>query len=319
MITRETFTYDSRDDKKTKIHAVKWLPETDKPVCVVQIVHGMSEYVERYDDFAKFLAQQGMVVVGNDHLGHGKTVSENDGIYGYFCKQDPATVVVRDVHRLKKIIQEQYLGVPYILIGHSMGSFLVRDYLTRYGTGIDGAVILSTGDYSKMTLSMAKFVAGLISLFHKQTHPSGFLNTIVFGNNLKRIPQKRTTIDWFTSDADVIDRYLEDKQCGFTFTINGFRTLFELAGRCGDKNSLDKIPKKLPVLIAAGTEDPVGNYGEAPQRVYDTYLNLDMTKVQLKLYKGARHELLNETMREEVYQDLLNWIVMVSHAAQQGQ
>ena len=145
MITRETFTYDSRDEKKTKIHAVKWIPERDKPICVVQILHGMAEHMERYDEFARFLAEQGILVVGNDHLGHGKTVSENDGVYGYFCEQDPATVVVRDVHRLKKIIQEEYLGVPYILMGHSMGSFMVRDYLTRYGTGIDGAIILSTG------------------------------------------------------------------------------------------------------------------------------------------------------------------------------
>ena len=212
MITRETFTYDSRDEKKTKIHAVKWIPERDKPICVVQILHGMAEHMERYDEFARFLAEQGILVVGNDHLGHGKTVSENDGVYGYFCEQDPATVVVRDVHRLKKIIQEEYLGVPYILMGHSMGSFMVRDYLTRYGTGIDGAIILSTGDNSNAMLSLGKFLAGMEGLIHKQTHKSGFLNAIVFGSYLKRIPEKRTTIDWFTNDTDVIDKYLEDKK-----------------------------------------------------------------------------------------------------------
>ena len=313
MITRETFTYDSRDEKKTKIHAVKWIPERDKPICVVQILHGMAEHMERYDEFARFLAGQGILVVGNDHLGHGKTVSENDGVYGYFCEQDPATVVVRDVHRLKKIIQEEYLGVPYILMGHSMGSFMVRDYLTRYGTGIDGAIILSTGDNSNAMLSLGKFLAGMEGLIHKQTHKSGFLNAIVFGSYLKRIPEKRTTIDWFTNDTDVIDKYLEDKQCGFTFTINGFKTVFELFKRCNDKKALNKIPKKLPVLIAAGTEDPVGNYGVAPQKVYDTYLNLDMTKVQLKMYKGARHELINETNRESICKDLLNWILAVSN------
>lgn len=313
MITRETFTYDSRDEKKTKIHAVKWIPERDKPICVVQILHGMAEHMERYDEFARFLAEQGILVVGNDHLGHGKTVSENDGVYGYFCEQDPATVVVRDVHRLKKIIQEENLGVPYILMGHSMGSFMVRDYLTRYGTGIDGAIILSTGDNSNAMLSLGKFLAGMEGLIHKQTHKSGFLNAIVFGSYLKRIPEKRTTIDWFTNDTDVIDKYLEDKQCGFTFTINGFKTVFELSKRCNDKKALNKIPKKLPVLIAAGTEDPVGNYGVAPQKVYDTYLNLDMTKVQLKMYKGARHELINETNRESICKDLLNWILAVSN------
>ena len=312
MITREAFTYDSRDEKKTKIHAVKWISQREKPICVVQIVHGMSEHIERYDEFARFLAEQGMIVVGNDQLGHGKTVSENNGVYGYFCEQDPATVVVRDVHRLKKIIQEQYLGVPYILIGHSMGSLIVRDYLTRYGTGIDGAILLSTADNSNGILRFGMFVAGMDGIVHKQTHASGLLNALVFGGYLKRIPEKRTTIDWFTTDTDIIDKYLEDKQCGFTFTINGFKTLFELARRCNDKEALNKIPKKLPVLVAAGTEDPVGNYGVAPQKVYDTYLNLDMTKVQLKMYKGARHELLNETNRDEIYKDLLNWILAVS-------
>ena len=312
MITREAFTYDSRDEKKTKIHAEKWIPDREKPICIVQIVHGMAEHIGRYDEFARFMAQQGILVVGNDHLGHGKTVSENDGVYGYFCEQDPATVAVRDVHRLKKIIQEQYLGVPYILMGHSMGSLMVRDYLTRYGTGIDGAILLSTADNSNGMLSFGKFLAGVQGIFQKQTHQSGFLNAIVFHNYLKRIPEKRTTIDWFTSDTDVIDKYIEDKQCGFTFTINGFKTVFELSKRCNDKNALSKIPKKLPILIAAGTEDPVGNYGVAPQKVYDTYLNLDMTKVQLKMYKGARHELLNETNRDSICKDLLNWILAVS-------
>ena len=198
-------------------------------------------------------------------------------------------------------------------MGHSMGSFMVRDYLTRYGTGIDGAIILSTGDNSNAMLSLGKFLAGMEGLIHKQTHKSGFLNAIVFGSYLKRIPEKRTTIDWFTNDTDVIDKYLEDKQCGFTFTINGFKTVFELFKRCNDKKALNKIPKKLPVLIAAGTEDPVGNYGVAPQKVYDTYLNLDMTKVQLKMYKGARQELINETNRESICKDLLNWILAVSN------
>lgn len=313
MITRETFTYDSRDEKKTKIHAVKWIPEREKPVCIVQIAHGMAEHIERYDEFARYLAEQGILVVGNDQLGHGKTVSENNGVYGYFCKQDPATVMVRDVHRLKKIVQEQYVGVPYILLGHSMGSLVVRDYLTRYGTGIDGAIILSTKETSNLLLALGKFLAGIEGIIHKQTYSSGFLNALVFGGYLKRIPEKRTTIDWFTSDTDIIDKYLEDKQCGFTFTINGFKTIFELSKRCNDKAALSKIPKKLPVLIAAGTEDPVGSYGIAPQKVYDTYLNLDMTKVQLKMYKGARHELLNETNREIICKDLLNWILAVSN------
>lgn len=309
MIKREEFTFDSRDHK-TKIHAMRWIPQ-NPPVCIVQLVHGMAEYVERYDAFARFLAEHDILVVGDDHLGHGRTVSAGNGVYGYFCEQDAATVLVRDEHRLKKLTQEQYPGLPYIIIGHSMGSFILQNYLFRYGKGIDGAVILSTGNHSDGKIFLGKMLAGACSVFHKQTHPSEFLNVATFGTYMRKIRNRRTVLDWVCSDSDVVDKYFEDDECGFTFTINGFKTLYELAKRCNNKENLTQIPKKLPILIASGTDDPVGNYGETPQKLYDTYLNLDMTKVQLKLYKGARHELLNETIKEEVYKDLLNWILAI--------
>ena len=124
------------------------MPEGREPLCVVQIIHGMAEYVERYEEFARFLTDQGCVVTGNDHLGHGKSVGE-EKCYGYFCEQDPATVLVRDVHRLKKITQKEYPSLPYVIIGHSMGSFILRNYLTMYGSGITGAVIMGTGYQSQ--------------------------------------------------------------------------------------------------------------------------------------------------------------------------
>ena len=152
---KEEIFFLSRDGK-TKIHAVKWIPE-GKPICILQIVHGMAEYIERYERLASVLTRQGILVTGEDHLGHGKSVGEN-GIYGYFCAHDPATVVVRDVHRLKKIVQEQYPGVPYLLLGHSMGSFILRNYLSRYGSGIDGAIVMGTGMQPKAVLNAAKAV-----------------------------------------------------------------------------------------------------------------------------------------------------------------
>ena len=150
MSRKEEFYFDSRDGEH-RLHAVKWIPEAQKPVCVVQIIHGMTEYVDRYDEFADYLAKRDILVVGDDHLGHGKSVREGE-TYGYFCREDAATVLVRDEHRLKKMTQEQYAGVPYIILGHSMGSFILRNYLTRYGSGIDGAVIMGTGMLSKPML-----------------------------------------------------------------------------------------------------------------------------------------------------------------------
>ncbi|NTV79449.1 MAG: alpha/beta hydrolase [Clostridiales bacterium] len=142
MVRKEELFYSSRDNR-TNIHAIKWIPQTQSPIAILQIVHGMAEHIECYDYFARYMAKKGILVVGEDHLGHGGSIG-SDGMSGYFCKDDPATVVVRDVHRLKKMIQEEYPGVPYVILGHSMGSFILRNYLCRYGTGIQAAVITVT-------------------------------------------------------------------------------------------------------------------------------------------------------------------------------
>ena len=150
---KEEFYFDSRDGE-SRIHAVRYTPDDGNVKGIVQVVHGMAEYVERYENLAEFLTARGILVTGEDHLGHGKSVAEG-GTYGYFCEQDPATVVVRDVHRLKKITEESYPEVPYVILGHSMGSFITRNYLCRYGKGVDGAVIVGTGmpvSYTHLTL-----------------------------------------------------------------------------------------------------------------------------------------------------------------------
>ena len=288
-------------DGKTKIHAVKWIPE-GKPVCILQIVHGMAEYIERYERLASVLTKQGILVTGEDHLGHGKSVGEN-GIYGYFCAHDPATVVVRDVHRLKKMVQEQYPGVPYLLLGHSMGSFILRNYLSRYGSGIDGAIVMGTGMQPKAVLNAAKAVTKLQKTFFGDAHVSRLLDKMAFGSYQKKITDGVGSMD---------------PQCGFVFTVNGFETLFELIGRLHDPESINKIPKELPVLFVAGQEDPVGSYGKAVLEVAESFKNSGMTQVECKLYPGMRHELVNEIGREEVDADLLKWILNTARVAGQS-
>lgn len=311
------FTFDSRDEK-TKIHAVKWIPDSDKlvegkPFCVVQIIHGMQEYAKRYDDFARYLTQKGIVVVADDHLGHGLSIREGNP-HGYICEHDGATVMVRDVHRLKKIVQEEYPGVPYIIIGHSMGSFILRNYLTRYGTGIDGAIIVGTGWRSIGVMKFGQVLARVIQLFRGAKHPSPFLDNMGFGKYLSKIDNPKTNKDWVCSDEEVVKKYIADPLCNFTFTVNGFYTLMELTKRAQEIDKMKYIPKKLPILIASGTEDPVGDWGEAPKKLYDTYLNLDISKTQLKMYQGDRHEILNEGDKEKVYQDFYNWIANVVYS-----
>ncbi len=305
-MVKEEFFFDSRDGK-TRLHAVRYSPDEGAVRCVLQVVHGMSEYVERYEEFARFMTRRGFVVTGDDHLGHGKSVGDG-GKYGYFCEQDPATVVVRDVHRLKKITQEKYPSVPYVIMGHSMGSFITRNYLCRYGTGVRAAVIMGTGMQSRLTLGAARAVAGIQKLFCGGDHKSRLLDRMAFGGYNKKIQNPRTPSDWLSRDPERVALYNADPLCGFCFTVNGFGTLFELIARLHRKEYLKGMPETLPVLMVSGTEDPVGGYGRGVRQAYESLKEAGLSQITLKMYEGGRHELLNETNRAEVMQDILDWI-----------
>lgn len=306
MIKKEEFTFDSRDGK-TKLHAVRWVPE-GKVICILQIVHGMSEYIERYEELAQFLGEKGILVTGDDHLGHGRSV-EPGGTYGYFCEQDPATVVVRDVHRLKKMTQEDYPGIPYVILGHSMGSFILRNYLFRYGTGIEGAIICGTGSQPQILVKFCKMLAALQRIFLGDRHVAKLIDSLAFGSYNNRIPDAKTPSDWLCTDDQIVESYLKDELCGFTFTVNGFRTLFELLNRLNKMENVSRMPKDLPVYFIAGGMDPVGNYGKGVRKAYEDFKKADMKRLSLKLYPEGRHELLNEKNKRQVYEELYLWIM----------
>lgn len=303
---KEEFYFDSRDNH-SRIHAVRWTPDVGNVVAVVQIVHGMSEYVERYEEVAAFLTERGFVVTGDDHLGHGKSVPEG-GLQGYFCEQDPATVVVRDVHRLKKMTQEIYPGVPYFILGHSMGSFILRNYICRYGSGIDGALLVGTGMQSNALLCLSKATAAVVGFLKGAKHPSRFIDKGAFGGYNKRIQSAVTDFDWLSRDSDRVEAYIADKDCGFIFTVNGFKTLFELIARAKKRENLLKIPKELPVIFLSGEDDPVGDYGKGVKRAYQSLVDAGLADVEIKLYPQDRHELLGEPDRRKVMEDIEIWL-----------
>ena len=303
---REDFEFESRDNA-TKLHAVRWIPDDRSPKYILQIVHGMAEHVDRYEAFAEYLTSKGILVTAEDHLGHGKSITDKGP--GFFCKQDPATVVVRDVHRLKKMNQEAYPGVPYFILGHSMGSYILRNYLCRYGKGIDGAIIMGTGMEPKFRVLGLKAIIAVTSFFGQYSKPCKIADKAATGAYLKRIKNPRTPVDWLTKDEAIVDKYIADPLCGFTFTGNGFKTLAETIWRLYKDSYVSKMPVTLRVLIVSGTEDPVGNYGEGPKKVYDSFIAQGMQRVQFKLYEGDRHEILNELDKETVYEDIYNWIV----------
>ena len=306
MVKKEEFTFDSRDGK-TKLHAVRWVPE-GKVICILQIVHGMAEYIERYEELAQFLGEKGILVTGDDHLGHGKSV-EPGGTYGYFCEQDPATVVVRDVHRLKKMTQEDYPGIPYVILGHSMGSFILRNYLFRYGTGIEGAIICGTGSQPQILVKFCKILAALQRMFLGDKHVAKLIDSLAFGSYNNRIPDVKTSSDWLCTDDQIVESYVKDELCGFTFTVNGFRTLFELLNRLNKMENVSRMPKDLPVYFIAGEMDPVENYGKGVRKAYEDFKKAGMERISLKLYPEGRHELLNEKNKKQVYEELYLWIM----------
>ncbi|MCR5417312.1 MAG: alpha/beta hydrolase [Lachnospiraceae bacterium] len=311
-VIKEELWFDSRDGE-TSLYAAVWKPDTD-PVAVVQIIHGMNEYIDRYDRFARFLAAQGFYVTGEDHLGHGRSVPEG-GTFGYFTAHDPVTVLVRDIHRLKKLTQEKFPGVPYYILGHSMGSLLLRNYLQKYGTGINGALIMGTGTESKLKIFSGGALIKLLTLIKGDKYVSKKVVALTFGGYLSHIEQPGTMYDWVTGDETELEKYVNDPLCtGFTFTLNGFGALVEMSRRMQDKKLMEQLPKKLPILILSGTEDPVGAWGRDPQELYDTYINMDMTKTAIKLYPGLRHEILNEKERDKVFDDILHWLRQQIHS-----
>mgnify|MGYP002852767807 CR=1 FL=1 len=302
---REEFYFDSRDGVSS-IHGIRWMPE-GKPVGIIQIIHGMEEYVGRYEDFAEFMTGNGFIVTGEDHLGHGGSVQDG-GVTGYFCKQDPATIIVRDVHRLKKITQEKYPGLPVIILGHSMGSFIARNYIYRYGTGIQMAIIMGTGRMAVGVLNAGTFLTKLISLFRGDKFKSSMITKMSFGSYCKRIANPRTPYDWLSVNEKNVDDYIADPMCGFGFTTNGYLALFELMRRMNKEVNVDAVPKDLPLLFVAGEEDPVGEYGEGVEASADGYRAAGVRDVTVKLYPSCRHEILNEDDKEIVKEDILEWI-----------
>jgi len=308
MIEKQEFFFGSRDGEHS-LHAVKWIPETEKPVCILQVIHGMTEHIVRYEEFAQFMAKKGILVVGDDHLGHGLSVKEGE-IRGYFCKNDAATVLVRDEHRLKKMMQDQYPGIPYIILGHSMGSFILRNYLMRYGSGIDGAVIMGTGMLSKCTVGFGWLVTSLLSCFLGPKHVCRKLDKWLFSSYDKTFTKSDTDSgSWVSVNPENVKRFREDPLCRFVFTANGFQALMKLMWNLHDTERLKQMPRDLPVFFVSGGEDPVGDYGKGVEKVFRSFEEIGMAQVQIKLYPGDRHEILNEADRQEVYGDIYRFIL----------
>ncbi len=305
---REDFHFLSKD-KKTKIHGVRWLPEQTAVRGVIQLVHGMQEYIGRYEEFAEFLTDKGFLVVGHDHLGHGESVRDS-GHLGYFCKGHPSQVLVADMFQVTTLTKREYPKLPYFIFGHSMGSYLLRRYLTVHSDEVDGAVICGTGSVPDPMCRAGMLVCAAIALFRGWHFRSSLVKKMTFGKSYAAFCTDGSdlTNSWVCGNPEVMKKYYSDPLCTFDFTLNGFYGLFSTVSYDNQERYVRQVRTELPVFLVAGALDPVGDAGVGVKRVYRQYKKAGLSDVTMKLYEGARHEILNEVNRADVYADIWEWI-----------
>lgn len=299
MANRQEFFYPSCDGVH-QVHAVLWLPETGEPKAVVQIVHGICEYALRYEPFALYLTEQGYAVTGSDHLGHGLTASGPEE-YGFFTDWFTLT---KDLYSLRKQIGLRYPELPYFLLGHSMGSFQARTYLIDYPGTVDGCILSGTGQEGALTVALGK----ILTSFGDPHKVNKLFLSISLGAYNKAFAPNRTSADWISRDEAVVDTYLADPLCNFPTRAGMNHAMMTGLQYIAKKENLAKMDKNTPVGLFSGDADPVGAMGKGVKKVYGFFLDAGCEDVTMKLYPGARHEILNETNRQEVYADLLAWL-----------
>ena len=306
MTNKTDFTFLSTDGS-TALHGVLWEPTEVSPVAVLQIAHGVAEYIDRYDDFARFMNSHGVVVVGHDHLGHGRSVTVN-GTPVYFGDGATWKTVTDDLYVLHTRMKEQYPSLPHVLMGHSMGSFLARSYLIRYPGTVKAAILMGTGWQGSIVLSAGLALCNAIaSKGADKTSP--LITKLAFGSYNKKIKTPRTPSDWLSVDEENVDAYIADPLCGGEMTVGLFREMLRGIRFNQKFSSLDKMNGETPVLLISGNSDPVGDMGAGINQTYTEFKRSGVADCTVKLYSGLRHEILNEKAhRAEVYGDIWNWM-----------
>lgn len=282
-----------------------WLPD-GKVKGIVQILHGMVEYIDRYDDFARYLCNLGFAVAGDDHRGHGFTAGEEnlgkvpDG-HTYFDTVDDAII-------LTDYLQSKYPDVPTIVFGHSYGSFLTQGYIQQNSDKINGCVLCGSARMDNSDVKMGRKVANMQFKLYGKDKPANLIRKLSFGGYDKPFKHEKRKNAWLNRDVDACEKYNNDKFCNYTMSIGFYKYFFDGLIKIYEQDRLDKINKDLPLFIISGDKDPVGNMGKLVRELYDLYVDNGIKNVKIKLYNNARHEILNELNKAEVYQDVSDWI-----------
>ena len=301
MIRKEKFTF--RSVLGQELDARAWFPEGE-PKGIIQMVHGMAEHIDRYDGPGTAFAEAGYIAVGHTHLGHGP----KGQILGYFGPEHGWQNLLDDVHALRLRTEKEHPGLPYILLGHSMGSFVVRCYLLQHAEGLAGAILSGTGYFAPGTVRSGLALAKIQCAFGLAKKPSKLINAIGFSSSNKAFEPVRTKSDWLSRDEGTVDAYEADPLCGFMFTASGYKDMFTGLDMLSRTEDLRKIPKDLPVLFFSGDRDPVGDQGAGVKTVADQFRAAGVKDVTVTLYPDGRHEMFNELNRQEVYADVVRWM-----------
>ncbi len=283
--------------------------EVDAPWAVVQIFHGMAEHAGRYERLAKFLNTKGFIVYANDLRGHGRTAGSLKEV-GYIGK-DGFNNIVEDEFIITGKIKNDHPNLPIIVIGHSFGSFVAQDFITRYGGDIAGVILSGSSIVPESAVKPGAKVASWQRFFMGEKRKSNLLDKASFASYNKKfenIEGEDKKFAWLSRDKAEVQKYVDDPYCGAVFTIGFYYYFYQGLLNLYKPEKVTKIPKELPVFIIAGSEDPVGAFGVGVQGLCQMYQSLGMKDVELRLYEGARHEIFNEVNRNEVFNDVVNWI-----------
>ncbi|MGD8860170.1 MAG: alpha/beta hydrolase [Myxococcales bacterium] len=304
----QSSTFNLTADDGTPIHVYRWAPDGDaEPRAVVQIAHGMAEHGGRYAPVAEALTAAGYLVYADDHRGHGVTAGDPSS-YGYFAPEHGWRRVVEDLHALNRHIASEHPGLPRFLLGHSMGSFMTQTYLYTHGDSIDGAILSGSSAPQAAAAIGGRGVAYVERLRLGPKGHSALLQRASIGEYNRRFKPNRTDADWLSREPAEVDKYLADPACGFDMTVQGWIDLFDGMLANADADNLAKVPASLPIYIFSGSQDPVGRFGAGVRAAADMYRKAGVTDLSVRLYEGGRHEMFNETNRDEVCRDLIDWL-----------
>ncbi len=302
-MSQKSFTFKGANGNE--VFSWCWKASGGEPTGILQIFHGMAEHAYRYADLAGYLNSRGFTVYAIDQRGHGRTGEINNDLC--HLEDDGFIGIVQDQQLLSQRIRQEYPNVPLFILGHSFGSFIAQEYIKRYAAELSG-VILSGSCLMKGAEAKAGLLLAYIMRLFGTRRPNKLLDKLSFGSYSKSMPDPAGRFCWLSRDEEQVRKYEADRFCGSVMSTGFFYWFFKGLNGLYDKEGLGKIPRDLPVCILSGNNDPVGKYGSGTSKLYDLYKDLGISDVRIKLYKDARHEIINEVNRDEVYSDISEWL-----------